>query len=732
MWYYPLSGLINGITLTILGIFVFLRNRHVLVNRTYVLFCFFISFWSYSYFLWQISDTDTTALFWCRMLMFGAVFVPAAYFHFIIALINKSADRSKKIMIFVAYSLAILFAVLNFTHLMTIDVRPRLKFPFWPTAGPAYIYFLVYFAIYASYGCYLLLKEIQSSSGSKRNQLVYILVGSMIGYIGGATNFPLWYDIKMYPVGNILSSVYVGLIGYAILRYRLMDITVLAARTLIFIIVYGVLLAIPLFTFFSSRILLVSILSGNKWWLFPFSVGVYALLASSTPFIYIYLSRRTEDIILKDQRRYQDTLRKISGTLTLIKDLERLLKFIVLRVARAVRGDFACIYIASDSKLVQKYPYTIKGFFPDLPAELSHNSELVSFLMTKSRPVFSEELSEKIRREFNLKTGLIIPSFVRGRLLGFLILGPKSLGFIYTEEDTNIFGILANQLALAIENSAFIEESQKTQAQLFAAEQMASMGTMAGGMTHQINNRFQAICMATSDSIDTLNLLNLEQSSKEELKTTFKEMRYNLERIQENTKHGGKIVNDFLNFSQPDRLQKEAKEFNLREPLERAIEMARIKTAFAEDLITKEIPNNLPKIQGNFVLIQDAYFNLLDNALDALTQRKNAIENKKTPEPESGYKGKILIKMFKQNTNLITQIKDNGIGMNEEAKKKIFVPFFTTKATAVKGTGLGLFVIQKIIGAHQGTISVESEYGKGTSFTITLPITKKKEGKDNA
>ena len=69
---------------------------------------------------------------------------------------------------------------------------------------------------------------------------------------------------------------------------------------------------------------------------------------------------------------------------------------------------------------------------------------------------------------------------------------------------------------------------------------------------------------------------------------------------------------------------------------------------------------------------------------------------------------------------LIT-VRENGIGMSDETQKKIFVPFFTMKATAVKGTGLGLYIIRRMVDAHQGRIKVESEYGKGTTFCIYLP-----------
>lgn len=78
--------------------------------------------------------------------------------------------------------------------------------------------------------------------------------------------------------------------------------------------------------------------------------------------------------------------------------------------------------------------------------------------------------------------------------------------------------------------------------------------------------------------------------------------------------------------------------------------------------------------------------------------------------------------MFKDNSFLITQIKDNGIGMTEEEKSRLFVPFFTTKATSSKGVGLGLWVIKQIIQIHKGILEVESSYGQGSTFTIKLPI----------
>ena len=287
-----------------------------------------------------------------------------------------------------------------------------------------------------------------------------------------------------------------------------------------------------------------------------------------------------------------------------------------------------------------------------------------------------------------------------------------------------MFGILANQLALAIENSQFLTEQEKTQATLFAKERMASLGTMAGGMTHQINNRFHAILMASTDALDNFNFIDLSPLS-EESKSYIEQIRYALNRISENADRGGRLVNDFLNFSQPDRLQREAKVFDLKEALQRAIEMVRIKRAFDQEIIEKTIPEQTSlKISGSLVMIQDALFNLIDNALDALEKKAQAIKDKELTLAEGDFKARIMIKMYQKDSLAVVKIQDNGIGMTKEQLDKVFIPFFTTKATSVKGTGLGLFVISKIIEAHNGGIEVESGYGQGTSFTLRLPLAK--------
>lgn len=703
-------SLVWAIFSCIMGIFVYFKNRHSIINRIWSGVSFGVGFWCLGAYFLLTSKDYAGALFAARFLHFFAIPIPIVQLHFtyLLLAIPKNQQRFLRS----GYLVTIILLLSDFTPFFIREVVTKPYFRYYPVPCLLYhIFTIMYFGI-SIYWSYLLIKAIPGLTSGKRNQIKYVAIASIIGIFGGGTTFLLIYNIPFPPFPALLVALYPLIITYAIIKYRLMDINIALTRAGVFIAVYALVLGVPLWLGYTTK----------AW--FP-ATGLAILLATLGPLIYNYFRRRAEDIVLKDQHRYQETLRRLSATLTLVKELERLLKLVVLRVARAVRVDFACVYLANENKLIQKYPYTVKGFFPDFPKELSFDSNVIRYTISKRKPVFAEELVS-MTDGFNLRSGLIVPSFVRKRLLGFLVLGPKASGAIYTQEDANMFGILANQLVLAIENSQFIDEHERTQAELFSRERMASLGTMAGGMTHQINNRFNAISMATSDTIDTLKFID-PNSCSQEAKEYLQQIKHALVRIQENALRGGKLVNDFLNFSQPDRLQKETKLFNLPEPLERGIEMVKIKTAFSQDTIQKEIPESPLLIRGSFEMLQDMFFNITDNAIDALDKKDKAIQKKELTPPEEGYKGRVAIRMYREDPWVVSKIQDNGIGMTKEQLGRLFVPFFTTKATAVKGTGFGFFVIYKIIEAHGGTIEVESEYGKGTTFTIKLPLAKKGE-----
>ena len=338
MSFYALAALINGIISTILGIFIFTRNWKDPRYITHTLFSLSVAFWSYFYFAWQVTDSKTIALLCSRGLMAGAIFIPICYLHHLCMLFGLY--KQKKKIIFWGYIGGLVFFLVNFTPYFIKDVSPKLVFKYWPDAGPAFLLFLFLWGSYVVYGLSIIVAEYRRSTGFKKNQMRYILLATFIGWFGGATNYPLWYNIPILPFGNVLVSGYMIILAYAILRYRLMDIRVAITRTSIFVAVYSLILGVPFAVAVKFKNSLIDIF-GSQWWILPLSL--MAALATTGPFIYIYLNRKAEEALLKEQKRYQQTLKQASAGMTRIRNIRKLLDLITHIVTKTVRISYAAI-----------------------------------------------------------------------------------------------------------------------------------------------------------------------------------------------------------------------------------------------------------------------------------------------------------------------------------------------------------------------------------------------------
>ncbi len=233
MSFFALSALVNAATSLILGLAVLRRDITNRVNVLFAFFAFAITAWSLAYFFWQISVTAEDALRWVQLLMAAAIFIPAFYFHFVAAFLD--IDRRKWLIVAFAYIFSIGFLLINFTPLFIQEVVPKAGFLFWPEPGHFYIYFLAIWFFYVVYALYFLSKKAFSGTRTEMQiQARYVLIGTLIGYIGGSTNYLLWYDVPIAPYGNILVTAYVIMVAYAILKHHLFSLKVIATELLIF------------------------------------------------------------------------------------------------------------------------------------------------------------------------------------------------------------------------------------------------------------------------------------------------------------------------------------------------------------------------------------------------------------------------------------------------------------------------------------------------------------------
>jgi two-component system, NtrC family, sensor kinase len=234
------------------------------------------------------------------------------------------------------------------------------------------------------------------------------------------------------------------------------------------------------------------------------------------------------------------------------------------------------------------------------------------------------------------------------------------------------------------------ETLHRTQEELLHKEKLASMGQLAAGVAHEINNPLGSILLFA----DTLYQEAGESDPR----------RADLQVIVQETLRCKKIVSDLLNFArQQDVL---AQECDVHEILEQAVSSVSNQEGFRRVHIIRDFASDLPLIQADPSQLVQVFVNLLNNSADAMAQGGAiTLETRRTPD---------------QGVKIV--IADTGCGIPERNLGKLFTPFFTTKPVG-KGTGLGLSIVYGIIKMHRGQIGVKSEQGRGTTFTVTLPAT---------
>jgi len=387
--------------------------------------------------------------------------------------------------------------------------------------------------------------------------------------------------------------------------------------------------------------------------------------------------------------RFRTKLSEFSRTLTELVDLDEVARTTVYFITQTLHVDSVVFFFLKNE--VNEYR---PNFGAPLHDEMKYSSQhpFVKRIESNPRAVDLEHLreSEGEVEEIDdlIKKGWVVvaPIFLKEKLLGFIVLGKKRSEKDYTVEELELLEAFSNQTALAISRALIYRDMSLKDKQIMQAEKMAAIGELAAGIAHEIRNPLGII----TGSAETVRKYE-DRKIREEM-TNY---------ILEESKRINGLINTFLDFARP----KEPKlvSCDLREVLEKTLLLLspQAKTLGVE--IKKEIPQKLLQVSIDADQMRQAFTNLGVNALEAMPQggvlKVTVLENAQ---------GKIMLRF-----------SDTGKGIPKEAQTKVFDPFFTTKEG---GTGLGLSIVHRIITQHGGDISVEGEEGRGTIFTISLPL----------
>ena len=227
--FYAISAAINFIASALLGTIVLFTRKSSKGNVLFALFALSVAVWSAFYFLWQLARDASEAMLFAKLFLAAAVLIPIFFFHFV-TVFTKDKVHTRRLLVFAGYVIGVIFILFSFTDFFLAGVSERLSFPFWPVPGQLFPLFLATWLFYVVYSFYILFFSYKKSEGETKLQLYLLLLGLSIGFSGGITNYFLWYEIPIPPVGNIMVSFYVILVSYAIIKHKLFNIKVIFAE----------------------------------------------------------------------------------------------------------------------------------------------------------------------------------------------------------------------------------------------------------------------------------------------------------------------------------------------------------------------------------------------------------------------------------------------------------------------------------------------------------------------
>ncbi|MCY3681455.1 MAG: ATP-binding protein [Gemmatimonadetes bacterium] len=246
-------------------------------------------------------------------------------------------------------------------------------------------------------------------------------------------------------------------------------------------------------------------------------------------------------------------------------------------------------------------------------------------------------------------------------------------------------------------------EARELEMQLLQSARLVSLGQMAAGVAHELNQPLTVVETTAGDIC--LRLIEGIPLGTDELREMMENVRGVVDRM------AGTV--DHLRVFSRDVSEEPREAMDVNAVVESSLEW--MQTQFEHhgvDLVL-DLSNALPEVWGHPHPLEQVVLNLLSNARDAVNER--------TEVEDADYDKRIWIRTHVEDDAVVIEVEDNGVGMDETTRQRLFEPFFTTK-DADRGTGLGLSIIYAIVRNHDGEVSVESERGVGTMFRVRLPV----------
>jgi len=688
-----------------IGLFIFFQVKKSIKNVAFFLLCTSLSLWLFGTGMVYLSALPETALLWYKCLTFLGVvsIMPSAYLFSVASAGSLARQRG---FVFVSFVISYVF---YFAALFTDKFITGPKLYFWgyyPHYEVANLFFLIfYLAVFITVQANLWNAYRRESIPIKRNQVLIIIVGFFIGFIASSDYIAKVWNFGIYPFGFLPIFIFTCLLAYSIIRYKAFDIETVIHKTALWILSFS-LIVVPVF--FLYRFVFPYIETSSflrvSFWVTAFLVFALYLRV---------IQPRIDHLFQRRRYNLEETAARFTEDLVHLRGFDKLIQRIQDTIADTLYSQQIDIFIYKEDEAA--YVLVNKRTALQPVEKIDGANPFLRWLREKNMIAYREFVDidpvyASVRQEgktyFEQTEAIVsVPLVLGEKLLGVINLGRKANLRRYSANDFHFLTTLKNQSAIALSNSLLYENMEEqvkqrtkelvdVQRQLVQAEKLATVGTLAGGVAHEINNPLTAILtnaqmLLASGTMDDPELL-----------------KESLELIEEATKRCRTIVKKLMTYAKKPLESADFSRVNILDVLKGVTAFVGYQLEQENIKISIDADDDAYYVDGNQNELEQIVTNIVLNGKDAIKYVKK--------------KGSIHISLLKKNGWIEITIKDEGEGIPPEVVPKLFDPFFTTKDVG-KGLGLGLSICQAIAERHNGMITVSSKRGEGSLFTIKLP-----------
>jgi signal transduction histidine kinase len=704
------------ISLITLGSVVLLSGSQKQTNRFLAFFTFSTSGWLAINLLTNLSSNQTVALFFARLTMPLSMLVPFFYYLFILKLFNKRVKKWYFGLISTAM-LILLIATPTSYNIASID-----PYGLNTNTGIAY-YLLVIFSIMCIVpSVRILIKEyFNTNLHTVREQIKYIFLGFMAAFIPvlffNGINTLFWSSDILILVGPAATIFLPFFTTYAVFKHSLFDIRLVVVRSLGYVLSLGLILAVSAFMLFgfSAQLVRWGVSQEVRLWSYVLFTLVLAL---SYPPIKRFFDKLTNKLFYRDAYDTQELMNEFNQVIVSTIDLPELLKRSSAVIAKYLKPDFCDIAVRSSEddtvRIISDQPVKLHKEALEQIRGYVHKAEQ-RVLVTDVLEEAQDELKQLLQKS-DIGMLVRVTGDVKVEGSGYIVLGYKKSGNMYSTQDTAAIEIVANELAIAIQNALQFEEIQKFNVTLQekiddATKKLKKTNEKLKAMdetkdefismaSHQLRTPLTSVKGYLSMVLegDAGEVSEMQQKLLNQAFISSQRMVY--------------LIADLLNVSRlrTGKFIIEALPTSLADVVEGEVGQL-VETAKSRGLeLSYEKPAEFTSLMLDETKVRQVVMNFIDNAIYYT--------------PKGGH---IVARVEDKPDSVEFTVSDDGMGVPKSEQPHLFSKFYragNAKKARPDGTGLGLFMAKKVIVAQGGSILFRSTEGKGSTFGFTFPKAK--------